>query len=77
MARRQRETPALTWQLTQAELDAWRPLLQEPDADELAGRYTLPPPPEGWRRWIAGRWPTALDGAVRVRGEDVTRDRGY
>ncbi|MEW2704311.1 ATP-binding protein [Streptomyces koyangensis] len=37
--------------------------------DERAGRYTLPPPPEGWRRWIAGRWPTALDGAE----PDVTR----
>ncbi|MEU6111421.1 ATP-binding protein [Streptomyces albidoflavus] len=70
VARRRRETPELTWQLTQAELDEWRPLLQEPDADELAGRYTLPPPPEGWRRWIARRWPTALDGAE----PDVTRE---
>lgn len=61
VAKRWRETPEQTWQVTQAELDAWRALLQEPDADELEGRYTTPSPGgDGWRGWIAERWPTAL-----------------
>ncbi len=60
VAKRWREMPEQTWEVTQAELDEWRPLLQEPDEDELAGRYTMAPPADGWRAWIARRWPTAL-----------------
>ena len=57
---RLRRTPEQTWRVTQGELDQWRTLLQEPDVDELEGRYTTPPPEGGWRGWIAERWPTAL-----------------
>lgn len=60
VAKRWRETPEQTRQVTQDELDRWRGLLQQPDAAELAGRYETPPPPRGWPGWIAERWPTAL-----------------
>lgn len=61
VAQRWRETPKQTWRVTQDELDEWRALLQVPDADELAGSYTMEAPaPGGWREWIAARWPTAL-----------------
>ena len=61
MAKRWRETPEQTWPVTQAELDEWRAMLQEPDADELQALYTMPAPDgDGWRGWIAERWPTAL-----------------
>lgn len=61
VARRWRETPEVTWNVSQADLDRWRTTLHEPDADELSGVYTAPTPPDGgWRRWIAERWPTAL-----------------
>lgn len=61
VAKRWRETPEQTWPVTQAELDEWRAMLQEPDADELQALYTMPAPDgDGWRGWIAERWPTAL-----------------
>ena len=61
VARRWRETPDQTWRVTEAELDEWRAMLQEPDADELAGLYTAEPPTAGgWAEWITARWPTAL-----------------
>lgn len=60
VAARWRETPEITWAMNQDDLDAWRGMLQEPDADELAGVYSAPVPPGGWRGWIAERWPTAL-----------------
>lgn len=61
VATRWRETPDLTWEMTQDELDAWRRMLQEPDADELAGVYATPEPTGGWRNWVADRWPTSID----------------
>ncbi|PWD51463.1 kinase [Serinibacter arcticus] len=60
VAQRWRETPDRTWPFTQAELDEWRTFLDVPDADELAGRYDLLAPDEGWETWLARRWPTAL-----------------
>ena len=64
VAKRWAETPEQTWRITQEELDQWRPLFQEPDRDELAGRYTTPAPPEGWRTWIATRWPSSIQGPL-------------
>lgn len=59
--KRWHEAPGQTWDVTQEELDEWRTLLQEPDADELAGRYdTTPRSDQSWRKWIAKRWPTAF-----------------
>lgn len=67
VAKRWRETPEQTWQVTQAELDEWRGMLQEPDADELAGTYTAQPPTGGgWSVWIVRRWPTVL-GTWEIR----------
>lgn len=57
---RWRDEPRSTWDVTQEQLDGWRTLFQEPDADELAGRYTMTAPEVGWEAWIAERWPTAL-----------------
>lgn len=60
VAQRWQEAPEATWQISQVELDEWREQLQEPDADELAGRYRTPPPGGSWPEWIMQRWPTAL-----------------
>jgi predicted kinase len=61
VAKRWLNTPEQTWEFTQAELDESRGILQEPDADELAGVYTTQPTtPGGWAEWIHQRWPTAL-----------------
>ncbi|TNU73470.1 ATP-binding protein [Miniimonas arenae] len=61
VAARWQESPHSTWAVTDAQLEEWRHLLQEPDARELAGTYRAEPPdPGGWAPWIARRWPTAL-----------------
>lgn len=62
VAKRWRDTPEQTWEITQADLDEWRELLEPPDSDELAGTYSAEPPGGvGWEKWIAERWPTARD----------------
>jgi predicted kinase len=57
-------TPHVTFPITQAELDAWRELFEEPTAAELVG--TWPDPPigcESWWSWAAQRWPSFGDPA--------------
>lgn len=58
---RWRDTPEQTWPITQADLDQWRGIFQEPDDAELAGASDPGPPGGlvGWAEWIADRWPTA------------------
>ncbi|MDL4776346.1 MULTISPECIES: AAA family ATPase [Thermomonosporaceae] len=58
---RWRDTPEQTWPISQADLDEWDGMFQEPDDAELAGRYN-PTPPQGfadWGEWMADRWPTS------------------
>ncbi|MFC0674997.1 AAA family ATPase [Brachybacterium hainanense] len=68
VARRWEETPEQTWEVTQADLDRWRTMLQEPDAAELSGIYSEPQPAEGWAAWISRRWPSS---AARTSAGDV------
>lgn len=58
---RWRDVPEQTWSISQADLDEWRDLFQEPDDAELVGRCD-PTPPRGfvgWAEWTAARWPTS------------------
>lgn len=74
--RRWQTTPEQTWHITQDELDHWRTMLAEPDAEELAGHYlTEPPAGIGWSAWIAARWPTALGVSTMPRSAPTT-DQG-
>src|SRR5699024_1038584 len=54
------EAPEHTRNVPQDELDTWRELLEEPDADALEGRYATSAPAQGRRAWNSERWPTAL-----------------
>ncbi|MVA75896.1 AAA family ATPase [Auraticoccus sp. F435] len=58
--RRQEQTPQLTFEITEADVDRWRAQLQPPDEAELAG-LAVPAPPAGWASWAdwaATRWPS-------------------
>jgi predicted kinase len=55
---RWRDTPQDTWPMTQATLDEWRSIFQEPDIDEIAG--TAFETSQDWGEWISGRWPSSL-----------------
>ena len=55
---------ATTFQMTEADLDGWRPSFQPPDADELQA-VDIDPSPMGfdsWEAWVGQYWPTALSG---------------
>jgi predicted kinase len=55
------ETPGETWEVSADDLRGWHDLFQEPDDDELAGRYTvaLPEQHPDWGHWARTRWPTS------------------
>ena len=53
---------ATAFEMTEADLERWRPIFQTPDAEELAGGE-LDPPPAGFESWAAfgaRYWPTSL-----------------
>ena len=57
------ERPNQTWQMSEAELAAWRTFFEEPDEAELNGLWLSEPPPEytTWSAWAARRWPSLPD----------------
>ena len=58
--RRWRETPSITFDLTDEDHDRFLAHFQPPTAEELAGT-ALPDPPRGfvsWPAWASDRWPT-------------------
>jgi predicted kinase len=59
--RRWAESPPGTWRISPEELFATRAMVEEPDEDELAGRFAVRPPQPHleWSTWIAERWPIA------------------
>lgn len=60
VALRYRDTPGHTFPMNEDDLVQYRSLFQEPDADELAGRWQDQPPQgwTSWAAWAAGRWPS-------------------
>lgn len=59
-ARRWRDTPGVTFEMTDADHDRFLALFQPPTRAELA-HAPLPPPPPGhdtWPAWASQRWPT-------------------
>ena len=63
IAHRQETTPHQTFPMSEADLDAWRPQFQVPDAAELHGGE-IPAPPAGWpgwREWAVDHWPSCTD----------------
>ncbi|MCF3963296.1 AAA family ATPase [Streptomyces fuscigenes] len=60
VARRWSAAPDETFPMSEADLAHWRAAFEEPDAAELAGRDTGPPPPgfADWAGWAAARWPS-------------------
>jgi len=63
IAHRQETAPGQTFPMSEADVDAWRPRFQVPDAAELDGGE-IPVPPAGWPgwpEWAAGHWPSCTD----------------
>jgi predicted kinase len=63
IAHRQEASPHLTFPMSEADVDAWRPQFQVPDAAELDGGE-IPAPPAGWPgwpEWAADHWPSCTD----------------
>ena len=63
IAHRQETAPHQTFPMSEADVDAWRPQFQVPDAAELGGGE-IPAPPAGWPgwpEWAADHWPTCTD----------------
>lgn len=63
IAHRQETTPHQTFPMSEADVDAWRPQFQVPDAAELDGGE-IPAPPAGWPgwpEWAANHWPSCTD----------------
>lgn len=58
--RRWRETPNVTFQITDEDHDRFVALFQAPTADELEGCRAPDPPAgfENWSAWASYRWPT-------------------
>ena len=58
--RRWRETPNVTFHMTDDDHDRFLALFRAPTADELAGKALPDPPPgfESWPAWASDRWPT-------------------
>ncbi len=52
--------PQQTFPITPTDLDNWRAIFAEPDAEELAGRWRPSPPASWstWLRWAQDRWPS-------------------
>ncbi|MEW1986901.1 MULTISPECIES: AAA family ATPase [Brevibacterium] len=59
IAERHRRSPETEWPVTQAELDEWREMLDEPDSAEAVGDFGARAA-EDWSGWIAEKWPTAF-----------------
>ena len=59
IAERHRRSPEREWPVTQAELDEWREMLDEPGPAEAAGDFGARAA-EDWSEWIAEKWPTAF-----------------
>src|SRR5215207_3130783 len=61
-------TPAETFPMTEAELDAWRGRFDVPGADELSNSSLPSPPPgdETWFDWAAHRWPSLRQSVDRA-----------
>ena len=60
IAHRQDTEPHRTFPMTEADVDAWRPQFEVPDAAELHGDE-IPAPPAGWpswMQWAAEHWPS-------------------
>ena len=57
IAHRQETAPHLTFPMSEADVDAWRPQFQVPDAAELDGGE-IPAPSAGWPGWPEGRQTT-------------------
>ena len=63
IAHRQETAPHQTFPMSEADVDAWRPQFQVPDAAELDGGE-IPAPPAGWPgwpEWAADHWPSCTD----------------
>ena len=63
IAHRQETAPRLTFPMSEADVDAWRPQFQVPDAAELGGGE-IPAPAAGWPgwpEWAADHWPSCTD----------------
>ena len=73
--RRWRETPNVTFHMTDADHDRFVSLFRAPTADELAGR-AMPDPPLGfksWPAWASYRWPTLPDLSHTQPNDSSTR----
>jgi len=60
---------ATTFEMTQADLEQWRPMFQPPDTSELE-TSAIDSPPDGfdsWEAWVAQWWPTSLPGDGSAR----------
>ena len=60
---------ATTFEMTEADLERWRPIFQPPDATEL-GTTNIDPSPDGfdsWEAWVAQWWPTSVPGYGSAR----------
>jgi predicted kinase len=57
------EMPPGTWRISREELFATRAMVEEPGAEELAGRLALTPPAphRGRSTWITERWPMTAE----------------
>ena len=63
IAHRQAMAPHQTFPMSEADVDAWRPQFQVPDAAELNGGE-IPAPPAGWPgwpEWAVSHWPSCTD----------------
>ena len=60
---------AITFGMTRADLEGWRPNFQPPDAAELETAASDPPPAgfDSWEAWVAQWWPTSLPGYGSAR----------
>ena len=60
IARRQATAPHTTFPMREADIDAWRPSFEAPDAAELIGGAVPGPPPgwASWAEWARDRWPS-------------------
>jgi predicted kinase len=63
IAHRQETTPHLTFPMSEADIDRWRPQFQVPDVAEL-NDGEIPAPPAGWPgwpEWAEDHWPSCTD----------------
>lgn len=55
---------AVTFEMTEADLERWRRIFEPPDPAELETADIDPPPAgfDSWESWVAQWWPTSLPG---------------